>query len=212
MVIGISHVASEVEVELMVWSEIRMYLRKQSLVHLPKLCIRYLGQPIAAAVDAAPILNEWEDMLACPLVVSRRVLLRSARLRYFLSWKVKRGPDLVGCRERCSLRALTGQRMVLFAASLIVTPCRKGSVLEVLMCRQAELFLICTSSYSRVKLGSKEVLRREVYSETRRKPKKAVVMAAQSMTLSSYRREELNSVWCMVLSSMGVIGKRLGTE
>ena len=85
MEMGMLHVANDVEVERMVWSEIRMYLRKQSLVHLPKLCIRYLGQPIAAAVDAAPIRSEWEDMLASPLVVSRSVLLRSALLRYFLS-------------------------------------------------------------------------------------------------------------------------------
>ena len=96
MVIGISHVANEVEVELMVWSEIRMYLRKQSLVHLPKLCIRYLGQPIAAAVDVAPILNEWEDMLACPLEVSRRVLLKSARLRYFFVLESEKGSRFSG--------------------------------------------------------------------------------------------------------------------
>ena len=75
------HFARALDVDLMVLSEIRMYLWKQSLVHLPMLWIRYLGHPVAAAVDAAPILSEWEDMLAMPLVVSRSVLFRSALVR-----------------------------------------------------------------------------------------------------------------------------------
>ena len=75
------HFASALDVDLMVLSEIRMYLRKQSLVHLPMLWIRYLGHPMAAAVEAAPILSEWEDMLARPFDVSRSVWFKSALLK-----------------------------------------------------------------------------------------------------------------------------------
>ena len=45
-----------------------MYLLKQSLDHLPKLIISHFGQPIAAAVVAAPILRECDVVLAWPLV------------------------------------------------------------------------------------------------------------------------------------------------
>ena len=76
-----SHFARALDVDLTVLSEKRMYLRKQSLVHLPMLWIRYLGYPIAAAADAAPILSKWEDMLAMPSVVSCSVLFRSALIR-----------------------------------------------------------------------------------------------------------------------------------
>ena len=46
----------------MVVLESLMYLRKQSLDQRPMLCMRYFGYPIAAAVDAAPMRNEWEEM------------------------------------------------------------------------------------------------------------------------------------------------------
>ena len=65
----------------MVASGTRMYLRKQSLDQRPMSCMRYLGQPIAAAVDAAPMRKEWEEILTSPLVVSLRMLLRSLRVR-----------------------------------------------------------------------------------------------------------------------------------
>ena len=50
--------ASARDAALMDESDMRMYLLKQSLVHLPMLWIMYFGQPMAAAVDAAPILRE----------------------------------------------------------------------------------------------------------------------------------------------------------
>ena len=58
--------------------------------------MRYLGQPIAAAVDAAPMRREWDEILAAPLDVSRRMLLMSARVRKLPLAKVKRGPDFEG--------------------------------------------------------------------------------------------------------------------
>ena len=68
------------------------------------------------------------------------------------------------------------------------------------------------SAKSRVVEGSYEVFLWAVYSEIRRKPKKAVVMAAQIMTLSSNRREELNRFWFIILRREGVIGSLLGME
>ena len=73
---------------------------KQSLDHLPIPCIRYFGHPMAAAVDAAPILREWEETLAVPFVVSFRMVLMSDLVKYFLFWKAKRGPSPVGCSGR----------------------------------------------------------------------------------------------------------------
>ena len=60
--------------------------------------------------------------------------------------------------------------------------------------------------------GSYWVLWEEVYSDTRRKPKKAVSVAAQSNTLSWYSLDELNKVWRIVLNRVGVIGSLLGRE
>ena len=68
------------------------------------------------------------------------------------------------------------------------------------------------SAKSRVLEGSKDVFLWAVYSEIRRNPKKAVVMAAQIMTLSSNKREELNKFWLIILSREGVIGSLLGME
>lgn len=108
--------------------------------------------------------------------------------------------------------AFTGQRIVLLASSLMVTPCRKGSVLEDLMCRRMESLRMRISLNKRVMVGSCVVLRSVVYSDTRRNPKKAVVIAAQSITLSSKIREELNNLWFMALRRVGVMGSRLGSE
>ena len=51
---------------------------------------------MAAAVDAAPIRSEWEDMLAVPLDVSRRMAFTSFRFRKEPFWKAKRGPFVLG--------------------------------------------------------------------------------------------------------------------
>ena len=58
--------------------------------------ISHFGHPIAAAVDAAPILSEWDVMLAAPLVVCSSRLFRSFLVRYFLLWYVNNGPEPVG--------------------------------------------------------------------------------------------------------------------
>ena len=60
--------------------------------------------------------------------------------------------------------------------------------------------------------GSNCVLRVVVYSEILRKPKNAVVMAAQSIILSSKNLDELNRFWLMMRKREGVMGRRLGRE
>ena len=53
--IGLVQCDRTCEVLMMAWSEIRMYLQKQSLDHLPIAWISHRGQPMAAVVEAAPI-------------------------------------------------------------------------------------------------------------------------------------------------------------
>ena len=78
---GMLHRAIARLVLLIVVSEMRIYLRKQSLDHRPMLCMRYFGHPMAAAVEAAPILNECDEIFAAPFEVSRKILLTSERVR-----------------------------------------------------------------------------------------------------------------------------------
>ena len=89
---GMLHEAMSRDAFFRVASAMRMYRRKQSLDHRPMLWMRYLGHPIAAAVDAAPMRSECEEMLIAPSEVSLRVLLMSARVRKVPLRKVKRGP------------------------------------------------------------------------------------------------------------------------
>ena len=122
----------------------------------------------------------------------------SLRVRYLLLWNVKRGPVEVGCTEMYCRKARTGHNIVSFAARRIVIPWRNGSVLEAFISMWAMPSARFMLSKRRVTEGSNFVLWVEVYSDTRRKPKKAVVMAAQIMSLSSYNLEELNRFSCMV--------------
>ena len=98
---------------------------------------------------------------------------------------VNRGPVFVGCDRMYLLSAFTGHRTVLLAAKRMAIPCLNGSVLEPLILIVAKFGSRVISSKSRVDEGSYLVLWEDVYSDTRRKPKKAVVRAAQSMSLSS---------------------------
>ena len=66
---GFVQLARTCDAFAMAWFENRMYCRKQSLDHLPKLMMSHFGQPMAAAVVAAPIRREWELVLARPSVV-----------------------------------------------------------------------------------------------------------------------------------------------
>ena len=93
---GILHEAKALDALLRVVSEMRMYLRKQSLDQRPILCIRYFGHPIAAAVDAAPMRRECEDTFAAPLVVLFRRALISDLVRKDPFLKMKRGPRGLG--------------------------------------------------------------------------------------------------------------------
>ena len=78
---GMSQCAMDLDALLIVSFEILIYLLKQSLDHLPIPCIKYLGHPIAAAVDAAPIRREWDDTLAAPLVMSFSKVFMSALVK-----------------------------------------------------------------------------------------------------------------------------------
>ena len=183
--IGLLQLAKTCDVLMMVWLDILMYRRKQSLDHLPKLIISHLGQPMAAAVVAAPMRRECEVVLASPFVDSERREFISFLVRNLLFEKVNSGPVLVGCFCIYFLRALTGQSFVPLAAKRRVMPCRKGSVLEPLMLMFTKSPSNEISSKSRVTEGSYLVLWEEVYSDTLRNPKKAVRRAAHSMSLSS---------------------------
>ena len=81
-----SHLDSARDVFSIVVCGILMYSRKQSLTHLPILCISHRGHPMAAAVDAAPIRSEWEDIMADSFVVSHSTLLMSRLVRYLPFW------------------------------------------------------------------------------------------------------------------------------
>ena len=126
--------ANTCDVLMIVWSETRMYLLKQSLDHRPRLLISHFGQPMAAAVVAAPILRECDVVMSWPSVVSWRRRFTSRLFRNLLLLKVNSGPAFDGWCGKYCLRALTGQSGESFGAMRIHTPCRKGSVFEVLIC------------------------------------------------------------------------------
>ena len=77
---------------------------------------------MAAAVEAAPMRREWDDVFAMPPVVSERSSLRSFRVRYLLLLYVKSGPVCAGWNGRKAQRAATGQMTVSFAANRMVIP------------------------------------------------------------------------------------------
>ena len=103
-------------------------------------------------------------------VVSFRALLRSLRVRYLPSWNWNSGPGFVGRRERYSCSATMGHRGEAFAAMVMVTPMRKGSVLDALMRNCAVSCDNWRSSMSKTDVGSYLVLWEDVYSDTLRKP------------------------------------------
>ena len=67
------------------------------------------------------------------------------------------------------------------------------------------LSICARSENNRVDCGSNVFFRGEVYSETLRKPKKAVRMAAQIISLSSYSVDDRNNCCCICRSMGGVI-------
>ena len=156
--------------------------------------------------------REWVEMLARPFVVELRVSFMSLRVKYLPLWKAKSGPCPDGCRDRNVCKARMGHSIVLLAATRTQTPSRKGSVLDALMQILAWSALMSMSRNKRVVSGSNCVLWEEVYSETRKKPKKANRMAAHNIVLSSYNLVELKRLWAMVCRRVGVMGRRLGTD
>ena len=66
----------------------------------------HLGYPTAAAVVAAPIRNEWEDMdETCWGLTLSRMEARPALVKYLPSCQVNNGPLCEGCTDRNLLRA-----------------------------------------------------------------------------------------------------------
>ena len=118
----------------------------------------HLGQPMCAAVEAAPIRREWEEVVTMSPVDSFRALLRSNRVRYLPSWNWNSGPGFDGRRERYSCSAVIGHRGEAFAAMVMVTPLRKGSVLDALMYILAVSCDRWMSSRSKTEVGSYLVL------------------------------------------------------
>lgn len=96
----------------------------------------HLGYPAAAAVVAAPIRNEWDDMdETCWGFTLFRMEAKPALVRYLPSCQVNNGPVRKGCIDMNLHRAWTGQRGELFVYRYIVVPCLKGSVLDAFMCK-----------------------------------------------------------------------------
>ena len=58
--------------------------------------MRYFGYPIAAAVDAAPMRREWDEIFAVLLDVLFSILLMSDLVKKEAFLKQKRGPVFVG--------------------------------------------------------------------------------------------------------------------
>ena len=165
------NLAKLLDVSSMVFLGILMYRRKQSLDQRPSAWISHLGQPAAAAVEAAPMRRECDEMLTLPLVDSTSTLLMSLLDKNRPLANVNNGPDLVGCVFARCRRAFTGHNLERFLAILNMTPSRKGSVLDFLMSRLTDpSFLKDMSENSNVDAGSKEVLRCDVYSDTLKNP------------------------------------------
>ena len=165
-----------------------------------------------AAVVAAPIRRECDVVFARPSVVSCSKLFMSFLVRNFLLAYVKSGPSWVGCVRKYRCRAVTGQRSVSFDANLMVVPWRNGSVFDILIAMLAMSLPMLMSVISKVEDGSYFVLCDDVYSDTLRNPKNAVVMAAHSMSLSSYILDELKRFSWIRWSMSGVMGCLSGTE
>ena len=106
-------------------------------------------------------------------------------MRYFPLEKVNNGPVLDVVVDRYFLRARKGQREEPFAAIQMTTPCRNGSVFDDLIRTDVVSFMKEISWCMRVESGSNLVLCDEVYSDTLRKPKNPMSMAAHNMSLSS---------------------------
>ena len=90
------HLARIDEVLSIVSLGIQMYWRKQSLDHRPNAWMSHLGHPAAAAVEAAPMRSEWEEMFILSPVDSTRSLLTSRLDRYLPFVNVNKGPDFEG--------------------------------------------------------------------------------------------------------------------
>ena len=115
-----------------------------------------------------------------------RIVAKPFRVRKRPSWNVNNGALVCGEILMKSRSALTGQRRERFLMSLMVNPCRKGSVFEAFMyMSMVVLEMIVRSVRHSVVAGSYDLTCEEVYSETRKKPKKAVIIAAQIISLSS---------------------------
>ena len=85
-----------------------MYVRKQSLIQRPILLISHSGQPIAAAVDAAPMRKECDEMeiVFCDKHFKRLLISVLVKGEPFL--KMKNGPAILVLCLMYVFKALTG--------------------------------------------------------------------------------------------------------
>ena len=107
-------------------------MRKQSLFQRPNFWMSQRGKPEAAAVEAAPILNECVENGFCCVGdnASCRILLSRRRVRKVLSENVNSGPVLVGWLLMKWISADVGHKALDVGDSRITQPCRKGSHLD----------------------------------------------------------------------------------
>ena len=124
---------------------------------------------------------------------------------------MNRGPTLFGCDIMYDSRAWTGHRGELLRKRWMEVPCLNGSVLDAFMYIVMDVGRLNVISWKQsVVDGSNFRTCDAVYSETRRKPWKAVSIAAHSMALSCSAVVEFNRFRPSWVSNNGVIGIRGG--
>ena len=126
---------------------------------------------MAAAEEAAPIRREWEDKCIAPVVAEVRNLFMSPRVRKEPLRNMKRGEEVRKERvRRCWERARMGHK--------------REPLADMRMFRVALEEVRARSECNKVAFGSYLDFVGEVYSETWRKPKKAVRRADHIIILS----------------------------
>ena len=113
-----------------------------------------------------------------------RIWFNLRRVRNVLSVKVNSGPVLVGCLLMKWMSADVGHNVFAVGHKRITHPWRKGSHLDVLIKMVTWLAWIVTSDNRRLTSLLNDFVVGKVNSADRRKPKNAVVKAAQSINLS----------------------------
>ena len=136
----------------------------------------------AAAIEAPPILNEWVLMLVQSGNAACSIADSLLRVRNEPSWYWKNGPRCDGCARMKFCAAWTGQNGESILWSRIVTPLRNGSVFDA--CRRMNIIVVLgdATTCSNIKVVELwALIFGDVYSDERRRPKKAMVIALHNM-------------------------------